>query len=167
MDKRWIYILIIFIIGVVCLFYIVDSSNTVGRANVNVNTFTLTLPPDYNIDAKKDKYVVIVNKDTRERISIKDLGKISIAGEMKNKTSILEQNENVTLIKNMTTDKNLTTPSIYYERIPDSINRVTYFTKYNHTFAIECHYFHENSTIEKDTLFLMENLRPDYKQKQS
>lgn len=169
MDKRWIYILIILIIGVICLFFIVESSTTVGTANVNLDTFTLTMPSDYNIEDSNGGYLEIYNKNTREKLAIKDLGKKNnFSSEMGNKLSALEANENVTLIKNTTiTCKNITAQSIYYEKVQGTINRATYFNKYNHSFSIESYNFHDNSTMEKNIIFLMDNLRPDYKQKQS
>lgn len=169
MDKRWIYIFIIFILGIVCLFFIVQTSTTVGTANVNLDKFTLTLPSEYNIEDNNGKYLEIYNKDTKAKIAIKDLGKKSnFAKDMQEKASALEAHENVTVVKNTTiTVKNMTVPSIYYEKVQGNVNRVTYFTKYDHSFSIECYNFHDNSSMEKHTLFLMENLRPDYKQKQS
>ena len=44
MDKRWIYILIILIIGVISANLIIGSSNTVGTANTNLDKFTVSLP---------------------------------------------------------------------------------------------------------------------------
>lgn len=169
MDKRWIYIFIIFIIGIVCLFFIVDSSTTVGKANINLDKFTLTLPSPYNIEENNGKYLEIYNKNTKEKIAIKDLGKKNnFSKDIGEKLSSLEGNGNITLVKNITvTCDNNSMPGIYYEKLPGTINQVTFFTKYKHSFSIECYNFHDNATMKEDTLFLMENLRPDYKQKQN
>ncbi len=169
MDKRWIYILIIFIIGVACLYFIVDSSTTVGKANIYLNTFTITVPSEYNIEDSGETQLQIVNKKTKERIIIKDLTKKKdIHTEMQDRLDALNANENITLIKNTTiVNKNQTYPSIYYEKVTGTINRMTFFNNYKHGFSIECSNFHDNRTIEEHTLFIIDNLRPDYKQKQS
>ena len=39
MDKRWIYIIIILLIGVTALFFIVESSTTLGSAETYVHKF--------------------------------------------------------------------------------------------------------------------------------
>ena len=47
MDKRWIGIIIILIIGLGCMYIIVDNSNSVGNAVTVISDVTITLPPGY------------------------------------------------------------------------------------------------------------------------
>lgn len=168
MDKRWIYILIIMIIGVTCLYIIVDSSEYVGCANVNVNTFTVTLPSEFNIYDKTSKELIINNRKTQEKIKITDLGKgNSSESNITKMINTLSDNDNVTFIEETTlTICNETFPSIYYEKTPDLLNRITLVYKYGHLFSIDCSNFHDNETININTGLLTDSLKPDYKQKQ-
>ena len=75
MDRRWIYIIIIFIIGFAALFYIAESSTTVGSAVIGINTFTTSIPDDYNIENSQNDYATLIKRQTHEKIYIKDEGK--------------------------------------------------------------------------------------------
>ena len=75
MDKRWIYILIIAVIGITCLFFIAESSTTIGKATVKVGHYITTLPDSFNINKNGEEYAKLINRKTNERIFIKDLGK--------------------------------------------------------------------------------------------
>ncbi len=168
MDKRWIYILIIAIIGVACGYYIVESSSSVGSANINVDTFVISVPDGFNINSHSGKYLSLINRNSLEMIQIKDLGRGNALKEnISDKINNLSRNENVTFI-NETTYKigNETYPSIYYEKIDDIVDRVTFVSKYDHLFLIECHNFHDNQTIKENTQKVIDSLKPDYKQKQ-
>ena len=82
------------------------------------------------------------------------------------KIDALENNENVTFIKKSPVKiNNETLPSIYYEKI-DYVNRITYVTKYNHLFSVDCIDFNDNQTIYNNTKYIIDSITPDYKQKQ-
>ena len=75
MDKRWILILIILIVGGYCTYNIVDSSTTVGDAITVVNKSVITIPKDFSIaDTDKNSVDLIDNKDNK-KIHIEDIGK--------------------------------------------------------------------------------------------
>lgn len=168
MDKRWICILIILIIGAICAYLVVDSSNSVGSANVNVNTFTITLPSEFNIDTKSGQELTLINRQTQEKIQVTDLGKgNSTKSNLTEKIDALNNNTNVTYIENTTlTIGNETYHSIYYEKAPDFVNRIVYVNKFGHLFSIECYNFHDNGTIENNIEYIINSMKPDYKQKQ-
>ncbi len=167
MDRRWIYILIIAIIGIICLFFIVESSTTIGSANVNINTFTSAIPDSYNIDEEGAKFLKIINRKTGEKIIITDLGKGDyIKTNISAKLDSLNAKEDVTLIKNTTvTAGEYKLPSIYFEA-NDKINQISYIKEYNHTFSIECRYFKDNATMAENVELILNGLKPDFKQKQ-
>ena len=75
MDKRWILILIIFLVGVAALYFVVDTSNTVGKAVVAVNTYTITVPETYNIENSETYLATVINRATGEKITVEDVGK--------------------------------------------------------------------------------------------
>ena len=51
MDRRWIGILIILIVGLSAMYLIVDNSNTVGNAISVIGDVSVTLPPGYKTGA--------------------------------------------------------------------------------------------------------------------
>ncbi len=169
MDKRWIYILIIAIIGFACLFYIVDNSSTLGSASVYVNKFKVTLPHDYNVAGDGKTYMDAINKKTNEHIIIKDVGKGNlISSEFVKRADTLINNENISSVDYSTIDincENLST--IEYKSINNNnINKIIFLTKEDHTFTFECKDFHNETKLENDVSFLMDTLMRDVKQKQ-
>ena len=168
MDKRWIYIIIILLIGVTALFFIVESSTTLGSAETYVHKFTTTIPPSFNIDESGKEYTVLININTGEIIDIRDLGKGDlIESEMYNKTLLLNENPNVTSIKKVTYDLNGTKlPTIAYNTTKNTINQISYFQKYNHTFVITAKNFQDRDYMDHNLEYILNTLKPDLKQKQ-
>lgn len=166
MDKRWIYILIILIIGISCLFLIVESSTTVGKATVKVNSFLVTVPDSFNIDSTGGRYAYLINRNTHESIYIYDLGKGNFINKnMSQKWDLISNdNENYKNVKNITHEKNIST--MYYEDCNDTLNQITFLTKYKHTFYIKSEHFHDNYTMEKCVKSAIDSISPNYKQKQ-
>ena len=169
MDKRWIYILIICIIGVSCLYLVADSSTTIGKATVKVNAYLITIPDSFNIDNTGGQYAQLINRNTKEYINVVDLGKGDLIEQsMDEKIDSLKNNESFSNIDKFTLkiDKE-SLPSISYESYDnDKINQVSYFTKCNHTFSIESTNFLKNDTIKDNVKFIIDSLAPNYKQKQ-
>ena len=65
MDKRWIYFIIILVIGFSGLYYIVGTSTTVGSAIVGINSFTLTVPDSFNIENNDHGFASLINRQTK------------------------------------------------------------------------------------------------------
>lgn len=173
MDKKWIYIIIIFIIGISALYLIVDASTVLGSGNVNLNTYTVTLPDGFNIENNENGELSIINRNSGEKIIITDFGKISLNNpEIKKiESELIEEinkNENTTVYDEINlTIANKTVPCIYYETSPgDKVNHDIFITKYNHTFIIEGMNFKDNETFKENVNFIIDNLKPDPKQKQ-
>ncbi len=169
MDKRWIYILIILIIGVTCLYFIVDASTTLGSANVNVNSYTITLPSTYNVDSSGKEYVDLINRKTNEKIHVEDLGKgNSINTKLSEKLSELHNDGETDKISNTTVKiDNSAIPTVYYENLTNNTdNQIFYMQKHNHTFIIICNNIQDNDTMMNDVNYIIDTLKPDFKQKQ-
>lgn len=166
MDKRWIYIIIIFILGCACLFFVASHSSTIGVANVNIGKTTMTIPDSYNIEQSNAKFVKLVNRKTNEKIIVKDLGKGShIQSSITSKMDELADNESISLIEDINMKKgNLTLPGIHYEKLPDNADYYEYyFTKLDHTFSIKLENFNDNFTDDINPI--IDSLRRDPKQK--
>lgn len=169
MDKRWIYILIILIIGTAAMFYIVENSTTVGSATVAVGTYTATVPNDYNIFSSENDYVVVINRQTNEKIHLEDFGKgNSTEKNFEKQLSKIENDENVTDYNTTTeTYNNFTFKSITYEKLPNNtINKVSLFMEFNHTFMIKSMNFKDPNTLESKSHFIIDSIKRDYKKTQ-
>lgn len=169
MDKRWIYILIILIIGVSALYFIVDTSTTVGSAIVSLSTFTDTLPDSYNIKASEKEYAIFVNRKTNETIYIGDVGKGNLTDKrFDEKLAELKNDENITSI-NITgeTHNNITLKTIFYEKIPNNtINKASIFMKFDHTFMVNSYNYHDEGRLDYGAHFVIDTLKRDYKKSQ-
>ena len=163
MDKRWILILIILIVGCACLYYIVDSSTTVGDAITVVNKSVITLPSDFSIGSDDKSSVTLINKNTNETIFIEDLGKSDSAfNHFEEDLNSLDILNNSTLnINNITTYKidmqNLTTKSN---------TSLVYVYSSNHTFAIKFNGYKDQNELNQDLNFIVSTISPDFKQNQ-
>lgn len=169
MDKRWIFILIIFIIGCSCLYVIVDSSSILGSANTYVGKFTVSLPSEYNVEESGSDFVSLVNRNTNEKISIMDFGKNFNVDKFQGEITLeYLENENITSIQDTAFKYGkLSLPSTYYVMLPNNtVNQDIYLTEYNHTFVIEATNFKDNATMQHDIKSLIDSLKPDPKQKQ-
>lgn len=170
MDKRWIFILIILIIGVTCLYFVADSSTTVGKANVKVNSFLITIPDSYNIDNTGGDYAQLINRNTNEIIKVIDMGKGDSVDDSSNKDmEILQDNESVSEVEKGAFKKDTESlPCIEYKIYDDenTTNQIVYFTKYNHTFKIKSTDIHDKNTLKENIKFIIDSLTPNFKQKQ-
>lgn len=168
MDKRWIYILIILIIGISCLFLIAESSTTIGKATVKVGSYLITIPDSFNIDTTGGNNTHLINRNTHEYIIVEDLGKGDfIDDNMGKKMSDLQNSGKNKVVENITVEiDNSSIPTIYYEDYNNTFNQISYTIKYNHTFSIRSTHFHDNNTLKENTKFIIDTLSPNYKQKQ-
>ena len=168
MDKRWIYILIILIIGLVCLFFIVDSSSTLGKANVNIGKYTVTIPNSMNIENSDKNHLSLIDRANDEKISIETYDGNYTDESYDEALDLLEEDSRVMEIENTTIKiNNNTLPTLCYKtEDSDNYNQIFFLYQYNSTFIIKCSNFHDNSTLNKDVEFIAKTIKIDYKQKQ-
>lgn len=171
MDKRWIGILIILIIGCCCMYFIVDSSTTVGNAMTVVNKTVVTLPNHFSIEESGRDYAKIVNKNTNEKVSFKDLGKKDSAlDSFNNKLNKLKKDPGIDVINNSIIDMNNT--KVYkiecQNLTAENTTNISICYAYtcHHTFLIQFKNYNDNTNLDKDLEFLISNMKPDYKQSQ-
>ena len=143
MDKRWIAIIIIMILAVICGYFVVSYSDTVGNAIVDVNKSTTALPPGFSVgDSDKDS-VILYMKDNVKKIYIKDLGKGDLGLNKKNQMiKSLSKDGDIEIIDNVTNstgENKLYT--IYYQNYSNTklMNQsYSYLYSQNHTYLIKC-----------------------------
>ncbi len=164
MDKRWILILIILIVGCACLYYIVDSSNTVGDAITVVNKSVITLPSDFTIDSDSKSSVTLINENSDETIVIKDLGKSDSAFDcFKEDLNSLDN-----ILNNSTLNiNNITAYEIDFQNLTTKSNTtLVYVYSSNHTFNIQFDGYEDQNELNQDLNFIVSTISPDFKQNQ-
>lgn len=159
MDKRWFGILLIFIIGLGCMYLIVDHSNTVGKALTVCNEMTITIPDGFTLTDERSNSVTLVNH-AKEKISIG----VSEEGNDTAKTANeeyknLKQNGELKITKK--TD-NETQHRIYYKNLTsDKDSVITFFEKDNRTIKLKMHQY---KGYEKDIKFIQNTVVHNFKQ---
>ncbi len=171
MDKRWIGILIILIAGCACMYYIVDTSTTVGTSITVVNKTVVTVPNDFSIEDSGSNTAKIINEETHEKIYFKDLGKKDIALDSFNKKlKELGGDSNIQIINNSTVKiNNISAYKIdcvnYTTENATNISFCYAYTCY-HTFSIQLKDYNDNVKLDKDLDYIISNMKPDFKQSQ-
>lgn len=169
MDKRWILILIILIVGCVCMYFIVDSSTTVGDAITVVNKSVITLPQDFTIGDDDKNSVELIDESTHESIYIKDLGKGDKAFDcFKDELDSLNKNGDVNLLSNSTMNiSDINTYKIDLQNLTNSENStIAYVYTSNHTFTLKFEGYSNQNDLNNDLNFIVSTISPDFKQAQ-
>jgi hypothetical protein len=170
MDKKWILIIIILIVGCFFLHNIVDSSTTVGNAITVVNKSVVTLPDGFSIGESEKNSVELLDEKTGEKTYITDLGKTDSAEKEYNEAlQSLEYNTDTYIIDNYTSNINNTnTYLITFENHTVNTNTVylAYIYSCNHTFRMEFQNYYDNNGFNDDLNFIVSTISPDFKQSQ-
>lgn len=171
MDKRWIGILIILIAGCACMYYIVDTSTTVGNSITVVNKTVVALPNDFSIDDSTSNSAKIINENTLEKVYFKDLGKKDVALDNFNKKlNDLQNNPNIKINNNSTVNiNNITVYKIDCENLTtENATNISFCYAYTcyHTFSIQFKNYKDSSKLEKDLDYIVSNMKADFKQSQ-
>lgn len=171
MDRRWMFIIIIFIIGVVCLYFVATTSDTVGSAIADINKTTITMPEGFSKGASDDGSLELINKKNEKNIYLKDLGKVDSAkGAFEKKLKSLKSTDEATIIENKTSViNNVTTYTVYYLNSTDSApyNRsISYIYAAGHTFYIKLAGYENIDELNSDLEFVISTMKPDYKKSQ-
>ena len=170
MDKRWIIILVILILGLGCMYLIADSSTTVGKAITVVNKTVVTLPQDFTVEDSDKSSVYLVDKQTHTKVRIKDFGKNDSAFDrFSEKLNELKHDSSVKNLKNSTFKINdITTYQINFQNVTNNSTNTTlnYLYACNHTFSIKTTGYSDNAKLDSDLNYIISNMKPDFKQAQ-
>lgn len=160
MDKRWIGILIIFIVGMVCMYYIVEDSPSVGNAMTVINDVSVSMPLGYNILDSSADTVTLLSKNNesifvnctsgnpdklfkKEITSFQDSNNVELKNDLSNETLKYAQFEDLTSGKNTS---------------------FACFEKEGHTFLMKMENFNDMNQEKKDMMFVIDNIIHDFKQ---
>ncbi len=167
MDKRWILIFIIILIGAGGAYLVIESSNTVGSAITDISKSTVTMPDGFSKgDVNKDD-VLLVNKKTDEKIYLKDLGNSDLSKVKFNNKMKSYLNDGMEITNNTTINvDNITVYTFYYLNGTEFNNSISYFYSYNHTYYLKITGYTDANKINEDMNFVVSTLQPDYKKSQ-
>ena len=160
MDKRWIGILLILIAGMSCMYVIVDNSNSVGNAITVISDVSIVVPPGLKINGDNANDVTLLNKETNESIFIQCIDK-NPKKEFNNEIKAFQNANNV----EMTNRSNSTLQIIDFKNIDTGQNTsFILFKKAKHSFIMKMDNYHDMAKQDKEMTFVIDNLKPDYKQ---
>ncbi|MBE6499990.1 MAG: hypothetical protein E7Z80_05545 [Methanobrevibacter thaueri] len=159
MDKRWIGIFLIIIIGAGCLYLIISSSDTVGKAVTVCDEMTITLPTGFNLLHSNPKDVTLLNHQN-ETIFIKIIGLNKDTLKLFNdKVSSLKSNDSIEVEK--TSNEN-NTHIVYYKNLnTGNESIIAYFVKDNRTISMEMNQY---PNYREDFDFVFDSIVHNFKQ---
>lgn len=153
------------------MYYIVDSSTTVGTAITDVNKSVVTIPDGFYVASDEKNSVTLIGKDQNEKIHIRDYGKNDTTQErFEDKLYELNKDASMNVLNNSTLNiSNFTVYQINFEDY-SSENMTNTSSNYvftcNHTFLIKMSGYDDLDKFNKDLTFIIDTLKPDYKQSQ-
>lgn len=165
MDKRVIMIIAILIVGISCMYVIVDNSSTIGNAITTFSKTTVTLPHGFSVGETNTKSAELYNKQSNEKIYIHDLGKGNhVKDDFKNVTETYKNNPNYYNIKNDAKKVNDVDVFQLTMETNNTLSSSSVFYYYNHTYRVDMSGFNDANKINEILEFIITTLQPDYKQ---
>lgn len=168
MDKRFILIILIIILGVFNLYIISEYSDVIGSASVDVSKYTFSLPKDFILlNTNNQNDVAIYNTKTGLNIMVSVIPKYNSSY----KFASINNDTNTTVLSNGTINRNdITIDSIYYNNVnhgnkPPSV-AIFYFKKDDASFKITMDNFNYESQREEtiDALLgIIDSIRINHK----
>ena len=167
MDKRVIMIIAILIVGIGCMYVIVDNSYTIGHAITTFSKTTITLPDGFSVGDTDETSAELYNKKSSEKIDIHDLGKGNrVKDSFKNVTETYKNNPKYSNINDETKNINGVEVLQLTSETNNTISSSSVFYYYNHTYRIDMSGFEDMNKANNILEFIITTLQPDYKQAQ-
>lgn len=161
MDRRWIAILVILIVGLGCMYYIFETSTSIGSAVTIVDDVSVTLPNGFKIVASGDVDATLLNEATNTTIYMKCLDHKNTSKQAFDKElKTIEKKGEYEITK---TTENDTVSTIY---LNDGVKdfSMSYFEEYDRTFLLRTDNFSDEQQQQADMMYIIDTLQPDYKQ---
>lgn len=161
MDRRWIGILIIMLIGMGCMYFIVDNSNTVGNAITVVNDVSIVLPTGFKISDTHSNEALLSSESNNESIFIECIVDKNPEKEFTKKITSFQNKNNVEL-KNLS---NKTIKHINFKDV-DSEKSTSFilFENLGHPFIMKMENYESADKQDNDMTFIIGNMKHDFKQ---
>lgn len=162
MDKKWIGLIIILIVGLLAMGYIVTSSPSVGNALTVIKDVSVTLPDGFRILDTSSDEAKLSEDNGDNRIVLKCMGKDknpvkAYKSELKKQKSkgefeVTENGNNTIKLTNYTSGK---------------VTLIKFFDKENRTFSMKVDDFTGEAKQVDDINFIIDNIVLDFKQNKS
>lgn len=162
MDRRWIGIIIIMLIGMGCMYFIVDSSNTVGNAITVVKDVSIVVPPGFKISDSHSTDALLSSESNNESISISCIVDDKNPEKEFTKAITSLQNKNNVELKNLS---NKTIKHVNCKDVDSGKNTsFILFEKEGHPFIMKMENYESSAQQDKDMMFIIDNIQHDFKQ---
>lgn len=157
MDKKWLGILVILLVGIGCMYIIVEHSPTVGKAVTVVDEMTITLPSGFNILKEAKKSVDLMDHGNHTaNVTIIGLGDTTTK-RYDSALKSLEKNDEIKV-----QSKNETIKTIKYKNLTsDNEYSLTYFERDNRTVQLKMDIYDD---WQNDWKFITETVQHNFKQ---
>lgn len=160
MDLRWIGILIIFIAGMTCMYYIVEDSPSVGNAMTVIDDVSVSMPLGYNILHETEDSVTFLSKNNESIFINCTSGNPDKV--LKKEITAFQDNNNVKLKKDLS---NETFKYVQFEDLTSGKNTsFACFEKEGHTFLMKMENYTDMNQEKKNMMFVADNIIHDFKQ---
>lgn len=159
MDKKWLGIFVILIAGIACMYLVVDSSPTVGKAVTVADEMTITLPSGFNLLKNKDNFVSLLDHQNHTaNITILGVGHKALE-KLESRQKAFFDDEDLKIQDK----KNNGTAEIYHYKdlTTDKEYTMTYFKKDNRTIELKMDKY---DNWEEDWSFLVDTIQHNFKQ---
>lgn len=166
MDTRWILILTVVIAALGCGYSIIESSTTVGSAVTVIDKCAATVPGDFSVEESRNYDVTLAHDGTAEKIKIKEIEKNNtVKKEINNLTKSIKKSYKIQYNNTWKTPDKNKVYTIYYKNSTDNLSTsVFYVNKY--TFVLNTTGYDNTTKLTKDVGYIVDTIRPDYKQSQ-
>ena len=165
MNKRWIGIIVILFIGLTAMYFIVETSDTVGNSISVVGEMTITLPPQFKTGDNSGPQVSMSN-DEGNIIFINYLNKGGSSLEyFKTNLTALESNPNITVL-NYTSNGTVHTikyidPNSKYKNHNETL---VFFEKEHRILSMRLVCYDNFKHQDEDISFIIDHAKHDFKQ---
>ena len=165
MNKKWIGIIIILFLGLIAMYLIVDSSNSVGNSITVIGDMAITLPPHFKTGESSGPMASMSNSEGNI-IFINYLKKGgSSLKYYKNNLTSLESNPDITVLNSTSNGTvhtiNYINPNSKYENPNETL---VFFEKDNRVLSLRLVCYDNFKEQNEDISFIIDNAKHDFKQ---
>ena len=158
MDRRWMGIIIIFLVGALGIGMIVDTSDTVGQAVTVCNEMTVTIPDGFKLFLSNPTNTTLINNEN-ETIFIKISTDTSSKDQFNQRYLLLKSDEKIHIDK---VEHNGDVHNIHYTHLDKDVKVFgSYFEKDNRTIELRMNEFKD---YDKNAKFIQDTIVHDFKQ---
>lgn len=157
MDKRWIIIFVIFLLGMSGLYFTANESYKIGDAISIIDNVIITLPQNFKIADKTPDQLTICDRSSDDTISVKLIKDYKDAYNLM-KTDMSKNDEN--------SDFKVSDIKVFEIKDKTTGNSTYYFNKFNKTFIIKSENYNNVDKENSDVNYIIDSIRIDFKVKE-